>query len=189
VKIWHFNARPGLKFIGFAVLIAILMPVGGPLKTVAETKTESTAEKKITIAADQLVVDREANTAEFAGNVNVTRTDGHLTADRLVVYYRNAARETPKENRSGDLNSGIDKMVAEGHVRIETPQIVAEAEKAVYRQSDRTIVLSGANARVSSGNNSVAGSSITLYIDKESISVVGDAHQRVEAILTPGQQN
>lgn len=189
MKIWHFKRRRCRKFIGLSVTIFVIVVMGGTVAAVAETANGRSAQKNITVAADQLIVDRSANTAEFVGNVKVTRSDGYLTADRLVVYYRNNSTATPNENRSVNLHSGIDKMVAEGHVRIETPQIVATGERAVYRQENRTIVLSGTNAGIRSGNNSVAGTSITLYIDNDSISVLGDTNRRVEAILTPGQPN
>ena len=134
---------------------------------------------------DLLVVDRDANTAEFLKNVTVTRADGRLTAERVLIYYRDTAGAEDEGNSAGAIKSGIDKMIAEGHVRIETSELTAEAERAVYSHSKQTIVLTGPKTRLRSGNNSVAGSSITLYIDKERILVVGDTKTRVEAVLAP----
>jgi lipopolysaccharide transport protein LptA len=157
--------------------------------TAAEGDTDVGKAGRIRIAADQLVVDREANTAEFLRHVTVRRADGRLTADRVVIHYRNAPQGVPGESRSGEIRSGIEKMIAEGRVRIETPDMIAEAERAVYSRRRQTIVLTGPEPRIRSGNNSVAGSTITLYIDEEKILVLGDAKTRVEAILTPGRQD
>jgi lipopolysaccharide transport protein LptA len=153
----------------------------------AAAETAPTGERRILITADQLVVDRDADTAEFSQNVTVRRYDGRLTADRVLIYYRDAPKAGRDPGGTGEIKSGIDKMVAEGHVRIETPELTADAERAVYSRSKQTLILSGPNTRIRSANNSVAGSSITLYIDEDKFVVVGDAETRVEAVLTPGK--
>jgi lipopolysaccharide export system protein LptA len=184
VKIWRFNSVFNRKSFVFAAAIALCLG-GGRAVTTADVKTDTASENRISITADQLVVDRDANTAEFLKNVTVTRADGRLTADRVLIYYRDTAGAEGEGNSAGAIKSGIDKMIAEGHVRIETSELTAEAERAVYSHPKQTIVLTGPKTRLRSGNNSVAGSSITLYIDKERIVVVGDAKTRVEAVLTP----
>jgi lipopolysaccharide export system protein LptA len=186
VKIWRFNSVFNRKSFVFTAAFVLFLG-GGRAVTAADVKTDTADENRISITADQLVVDRDANTAEFLKNVTVTRADGRLTADRVLIYYRDTAGAEDEGNSAGAIKSGIDKMIAEGHVRIETSELTAEAERAVYSHPKQTIVLTGPKTRLRSGNNSVAGSSITLYIDEDKFVVVGDAETRVEAVLTPGK--
>lgn len=142
--------------------------------------------QKVYISADKLIADNNAQTAEFIGNVSLKRGNGVITAGRLIIYYE---RKTENKKVEADRKEMIKKFIARDNVRIKSDQIVARAETAVYSREDRTIILSGPNARVTKGNNSLAGTKITLYIDTEDVQVAGGKKQRVEAVFGPPSES
>ena len=137
---------------------------------------------KIYVSADKLIADNDAQTAEFIGNVSLKRGNGILNAGRLIIYFE---PKTGNKKVEADRKEMVKKFIASDNVRIKTDQITARAQQAVYVRTNRTIVLSGPDTRVTKGNNSLAGSTITLYIDTEDVQVAGGSEQRVEAVFGP----
>ena len=73
--------------------------------------------------------------------------------------------------------------MAEGNVRIKSEELIAVAQKAVYSRDTQKIMLSGPNTKVTSGENSIIGSKIELYLENEEFKVSGGKKGRVKAIL------
>jgi lipopolysaccharide export system protein LptA len=78
----------------------------------------------------------------------------------------------------------IEKVIAEGSVRILQGVRVATGEKAVLYHVEERIVLTG-SPKVSDGDNSVEGQEITIYLNDQRSVVTGGADGRVNAIFTP----
>lgn len=170
------------RYRGAVVLGAITaVIVGGVLGSQTALGKNKKADK-IYISADKLIADNNAQTAEFIGNVSLKRSNGVIMAGRLIVYFES---KTENKKVEADRKEMIKKFIARDNVRINSDQIVARAQQAVYSRKDRTIILSGPNTRVIKGNNSLAGTQITLYIDTEDVQVAGGEKQRVEAVFSP----
>jgi lipopolysaccharide export system protein LptA len=134
----------------------------------------------VTITADELISDDTSKTAEFIGNVKVIRGHYTLTADRLKVLYKRSD-QPPSADAVGRAN--IREIVAEGRVRIVSPDITASSERAAYDAKNRRIELSGEDATVVHDGGTVSGPKITVFLDTAQFQVSGDSENRVRAVF------
>ena len=142
-------------------------------------------DRQVTVSADRLVSDRATRTATFTGRVKVIRGSSTIEADRLrVVYGENASRGSAKMPG----RSAIERIVAEGNVRIRTNELSAKTPKAIYSRPAQTIELLGAGTQVISGNNSITGMQIVLYMEGERLTVSSGGDNRVKAVFEPSTQ-
>jgi len=179
VKIFLFEYTPWRIF--FIVILTLITPGLLPASAGSDdAKKANRTGERITIAADELVSDSVSKTAEFIGQVKVTRGASVITADRLKIYYT----DTPQDkNNRANPKTAIKQIVAEGNVRIKSEELIAVAQKAVYIRDTQKIILSGPNTKVTSGENSIVGSKIELYLENEQFKVSGGKKGRVKAIL------
>ena len=179
MKIFLFKHKPWRIF--FIVILALIIPGLLPASAGSDdAKKTNRPGEEITITADELVSDNVSKIAEFIGHVKVTRGGSVITADRLKVYYTDTPRD--KNNRA-NAKTAIKQIVAEGNVRIKSEELIAVAQKAAYSRETQKIILSGPNTKVTSGENSVVGSKIELYLENEQFKVSGGKKGRVKAIL------
>ncbi len=141
--------------------------------------------EKIHITADKLISDHEAKYTEFIGNVRATQRDTVITADKLKIFLKRDM-DNKKNPVAGD--ESIKKIVANGNVQIKFDNRVAVTQQAVYITETRVLVLSGADSKVISGNNSISGEKITVYRTDGRIQVESDKGERVEAVLYTGEK-
>lgn len=141
--------------------------------------------EKIHITADKLISDHEAKYAEFIGNVVATQRDTVITADKLKIFLK---RDMDNKKNPLASDESIKKIVANGNVQIKFDNRVAVTQQAVYITETRVLVLSGADSKVISGNNSISGEKITIYRTDGRIQVEGDEVERVEAVFYPGEK-
>lgn len=141
--------------------------------------------EKIHITADKLISDHEAKYTEFIGNVRATQRDTVITADKLKIFFKRGM-DNKKNPLAGD--ESINKIVANGNVQIKFDNRVAVTQQAVYITETRVLVLSGADSKVISGNNSISGEKITIYRTDGRIQVEGGKGERVEAVLYTGEK-
>jgi lipopolysaccharide export system protein LptA len=162
----------------------------------------------ININADSLELDYKGSVLTYSGNVKVTQGDVTLTSDRLAITYdRQAVQRAsgPRADVAGSpapspgessaeastaraaRSSGADKIkevIAEGHVRIQRGDRVAEGQRAVFDQAKQTIVLSD-NAVLHEGANQVTGDRIIVYLQEQRSVVEGGSNSRVSAVFYP----
>lgn len=146
-------------------------------------KAQAVEKSKIHITADTLTADDEAKFAEFKGNVKATQGTSVIQADSLKIIYR--ANDSTKDTGEADASS-IEKIVASGNVVITIDDKVAVTHKAVYNMKDRVLMLSGRNSKITSGQDSITGETITFYRTDGRITVEGGSKQRVEAVFFSG---
>jgi lipopolysaccharide export system protein LptA len=149
------------------------------------TKKTPTVDEKIQITADQLLSSSQEKYVEFIGNVEVHQGAFVIKSDRLLIYYKNL--QSGSKNPAMDQDS-IEKIIALGHVKIWSDDRVAETDQAEWSMTDRIIVLSGNNSKVTSGDNFITGSKITLYQVDGRIKVEGHNGQRVKATFYQGNK-
>jgi lipopolysaccharide export system protein LptA len=141
----------------------------------APTAPSATASQEpVQITADRLEADEAAKTLIFIGNAVAKQGDVTIHGDRLHIF-------------TAAGGSDVERIVAEGNVRIEQGQRLATSGRADYLRAEERIVLTGA-PRVSEGQNSVQGQEIVLFL-KENRSVVKSGQGgRVNAVFTPRKQ-
>ena len=125
----------------------------------------------IEVTAQQLEANQEQRQAIFSGDVVAKQGDITLYCDKLVVF------SLPEQDQ-------VDRLEASGNVRVIQLDRTATADRAVYRQLQGTLVLSG-NAQVHQGQNLLTGSEITVYLLENRSVVKGGEGGRVKAVLYP----
>jgi len=179
VKIFLFEYKPW-HLVSIVILTLITPGLLPATEDSDDVKKTNRAGERINITADELVSDSASKTAEFIGRVKVTRGASVITADRLKIYYTDSPQD---KNNPANPKAAVKKIVAEGNVRIKSEELTAAAQKAVYNRDTQKISLSGPNTKVTSGENSIVGSKIELYLENEQFKVLGGKKGRVKAIL------
>lgn len=113
----------------------------------------------VRIKADSLSVDYKAKSVLFSGNVQATQSGATLTSSTLRVFY-------------ADKFSGIDRIVAEGDVRVRQGGRWATGQHAVLDEIHHTLEMTGQPV-LHDGPNQVAGSRIIVYLDSQKSLVEG----------------
>ena len=178
----HFKAPSLRRSIFLSVVGLILLQIGSvyadTTSKAPETATPETA--KIQITARRLVSNVSNKEAEFIGDVTARQGNTQITADSLKVFFgasSDAENKTPTQS--------LEKLVASGNVEIKFDNRVAVAQQAVYITAQRLMVLSGPNAMVTDGENTISGETITFYRDDGRFTVEGGAGGRVKAVILP----
>ncbi|MDO8661951.1 MAG: LPS export ABC transporter periplasmic protein LptC [Candidatus Omnitrophota bacterium] len=116
-----------------------------PTQSSAAKSDELAVKDKVTITCDSsLEIDYEKNIATFNKNVLVDRGDSQIYSDIMHLYF-SAGKDTKQADKTPGLmgNNKIDKIVAQGNVKIVRGENTSYSEEAVYTASDKKIVLSG----------------------------------------------
>ena len=142
------------------------------------------SKERIHISSETLVVDSEAKYAEFTGNVRAVQGDTVIRAGNLRILYRDMGNK----KKSAQSEESIEKIVATGNVRIEFDDKLAETDQAVYTTSDRILVLSGSDSRITMGMSSVSGSKIIFHRNEGRIKVESNGGKPVTADVYPGEK-
>ena len=103
-----------------------------------------------------------------------------ITADRLKIFFTG---KSEKDNASP--TQSMEKLVATGNVEIKFDNRLAVAQQAVYITAQRVLTLTGPEATVTSGDNTISGESITFYREDGRFTVEGGSNGRVKAIILP----
>jgi lipopolysaccharide export system protein LptA len=125
----------------------------------------------ITIKSSQLSADNKGKTAIFTGKVVAKQGDITIFSDKLTINY-------------GDKKGDVDKIEAEGNVRIIQENRVGLASHAVYESSLGRITLTG-KPRVMQGSDTTTGKTITYLIDDQRSIVTGDVGEPVVTTIHP----
>ena len=110
------------------------------------------------ITSESLTADNKAKTALFTGSVVAKKADTTIYTDRMLVYYS-----------EGGSGSNIDKMEADGNVKLVRGDRVVTSGKMVYyagtdkdKTDERAIFTE--NPRAAEGKNVVIGTKMTYYM-------------------------
>ncbi|MCK9430934.1 MAG: LPS export ABC transporter periplasmic protein LptC [Candidatus Omnitrophica bacterium] len=100
--------------------------------------------EKIAIICDgPLEVDYEKNIAVFNNNVKVETPDTIIYSDKMQVYFVPKQEGAKKDEGSAVMSSSINKIVAQGNVRILRGENTSYSQEAIYTALDKRIVLTG----------------------------------------------
>ena len=175
----RFNLAPnGLRWFRALSLFAVVVLLTNVVRAADEPQTEQADNEPIQIVANELISYNDEKYAEFVGNVKVTQGNLTITSDKLIIHYEGELLENKKKNSNEEL---LKKIIAVGNVKIDSEDYHAEADKAEYDRASETVVLSGENAKVISGKNSITGSKITLNQKSGQVRVESSGTKRIKA--------
>ena len=159
-------------------LLAVVVLLTSAVRAADKPQADPTENEPIQIVADELISYNDEKYAEFVGNVKVTQGEFTITAEKLIIHYEGELLENDK--KSGDQEI-LKKIIATGNVIIDSEDYHAEADRAEYDRAAKTVVLSGQNAKVVSGKNSITGSKITLNQKSGQVKVESSGTKRIKA--------
>ena len=167
-----------ISSVSFLVSSAAVVSAAEEKKDEAAAKEEPKADKKKTsprdslmsgndkeptvITAESLTTDNNSKTALFKGSVVAKKGDKTLYADTMLVYYTQS---------SDGESSNVDRIEAEGKVKLVRLDRMITSDKAVYYAGDNERAVFTGNPRATEGKNLMTGTTMTYYI-KDDRSVV-----------------
>ena len=157
-------------FISFSVVF-LSVPLVLAASTVKNTIQKDRSHLPITIKSDRLSADNKGKVAVYTGKVVAKQGDVTIFANKLTINY---------SDKKGDL----EKVEADGNVRIIQGNRIGIASHAVYESKAGRIILTG-KPRVMQGSDTTSGKTITYLIDDEQSIVTGDAVESVVTIIHP----
>jgi lipopolysaccharide export system protein LptA len=159
---------PGISivFLLAAMSVSISSPAAEELATRGLGFDFRESSQPIRIKSDALEWDYKGHVVTFKGNVVANQEDVTLYSDRLIIYY-------------DETTSKLNEIVAEGAVRIVQLDRRATGEKAVFKNAERKIVLTGRPV-IRQGKNVVVGDKITILIDRDWVEV-----ERADVTISP----
>lgn len=160
-----------LPVILLAALLAAAAPAAAEDARAPASRLAELGSRPIEITADRLLADSGRDSVTFEGNVVARQDDVVLHAERLFAEYSRASR-------------AIEKITAEGDVRVVQGGREARAARAVYYNFEQRIVLSGGPELVE-GKNVLKGETVTIFLRENRSVITGGEGGRVRAVLHP----
>lgn len=108
-----------------------------------QDKQKSKKDKIVIVCDGPLEVDYEKNIAIFNNNVKVETSDLTMDSDRMQVYFTPKQEEAKKIQGAGVMSSSINKIIAQGNVRILRGGNTSFSQEAIYTAADKKIILTG----------------------------------------------
>jgi len=133
---------------------------------------KGTSHLPITVKSNDLTADNKGKTAVFTGKVVAKQGDITIFCDKMTIYY-------------GNTQGDVDKIEADGNVRIVQENRTGLSSHAVYESKLGKITLTGGKPKVMQGKDSITGKIITYYMDEDLSTVTRDDDTRVEAVIYP----
>ncbi len=177
-----------------AVSAAPAFPASAPATAASESAVKKNS--PINITSDRLESNQNDKTILFEGHVVVVQDELTITGNRMKVFQ---VADTPADARQTSADGGapggsdamatkIDRIEMDGDVKIVQQDKTATADKAIYYQLERKIVLLG-NPRAMQGQDTVQGRMITLYPDEQRSVVEGGEAFPVHMVLHPADKD
>jgi len=168
------------------IFVFFWLQMSAAASTPIDTSTKKDENKKIRITADKLIAAVDAGEIEFIGNVKATQANTVITADRLKIFYTpdTIGSQTPTLKPES-----IEKIIAQGRVKILHDEIIAETDMAEYTIKSAVLVLTGERSNVSQGGHSISGTKFTLYRSAGKITVESNEKNRVKAVFDSSEKD
>lgn len=138
------------------------------------------APKKVptTINSGRMDYDANAQTVLFSGSVHVKRPDFELWSDKMTVYLDGSgAAQSENSNLGGaGMEAGdIDRIVAEGNVRMKSEDRQGTCKKATYYAKEDRFVMEGSPMLKDNKQSTITGSAIVHYFSTNRSEVQSNA--------------
>ena len=170
--------------IAATLLVLVSGPFGPGRSGAAEPEKSDKTEQAepIRITADRLTTDNQKHSAVFEGHVTAVQGDARITTDRLTIFYK---------SKSGEASAGandIERLEAQGNVRIFFDNRLAVSNQAVYIMNERKLILEGPESKVVSGQDEIVGSRIVFDRNTGHMTLESDGGKQVEAVIHSDQR-
>lgn len=143
-------------------------------------------ETLVSIASRNVNYSDQTRLAHFEGEMTATHGDEAIHADDAVVTLKPGGKAAEQE---GKANSGIEKMVATGHVVITQPGRRGEGAKLVYTADDGKYVLTGTPEApprlVDRVHGTTTGTALIFNSQNDSVEVSGGKSSAVTQTRAP----
>jgi lipopolysaccharide transport protein LptA len=185
------NFRIAKRWVLIAGLSTFMGVFGGAHAAVAASQTidpnvKNNENEKIRITADKLFAEVDAGVIEFVGNVKATHAETVISADRLKIIYDPG---DIKSQTNALQSVSIEKIIANGHVKINHNNIIAETDEAEYTMKSEVLVLKGEHSKVTQEGHSITGTKFTLQVSDGKITVESSPKTRVKAVFHPSEKD
>ena len=147
------------------VVLALLLSVA----FAADRKDRSNL--PITIKSNEMAANNKGSKAIFTGKVVAKQGDVTIYSDRLTINY-------------SDKKNDVEKIEADGNVRIVQENRIGIASHAVYESTQGRITLTG-NPKVTQGIDTMSGNIITYFVDDDRSEVSSGPGRPVEVLIHP----
>ncbi len=165
-----------------AVALAVPLIALGPLATGVSVRPAmaqasgmfgaDAGDKPVEIVADEGIEWQQNSKAYIArGNAKATRGETAISADTLTAYYRDTATG----------GTEIFRVVADGKVRIVSPQGTAQGDRGVYEVDRAVFVLTGSDIRLNSGTDVVTARDSLEFWEQRQLAVARGAASATRA--------
>jgi lipopolysaccharide export system protein LptA len=176
VRAWHgadviesssltYYAKQRRLSSGSSVLTSHLGPasqVAGGSATAGASRQKT---QPLTIRADHLEFFDEGHKADYRGNVELQTESTTLRSDRMNVYF------SPASTVGG---SQVERVLADGHVRVTQPRRRATGDHADYEAVPGKIVMQGGSPSIYDEEKGfTTGQSLTFFIHDDTLLVDG----------------
>ena len=142
----------------------------------AEDKAPTAPDGPIEVTSQQMEADQQSGIVHFTGKVVGKRGEMTIYADQLSLFFVEI-----------DAVRKIERLEAEGSVRVVEGERVATAQKLKYFQATEEMILNG-DAEVHQGGNLIAGDEIVLFVRENRSLVKSGKDGRVRAVFLPAQE-
>ena len=144
----------------------------------------------VRITSDKMVYNQAENSVVFLGNVHGTHTDMAIWSERITAYFSEKKKtkdQKPQDAKAqdkgpGDFGDTIERIVAEGNVRLVANKNDGACAKLTYMVAEGVIRMDG-NPILREGQNTVRGDIIKFYVRENRSEVLSGEKRRVEAIF------
>lgn len=157
------------KLIVFALVAASL---------IAAPALAADGEVPMEITADSMRFEQDKRVIVFKGNVHAQREDIDIRALTVTVHLK----KTQGQAQAGTTGGEIDKIVAEGDVRITQGGRLGTSDYATYYADKGLLVMEG-DPVLEEGKNRIAGKIVRLYLRENRSEIEGGGGKRVEALI------
>ena len=176
----------GPNWLHRVVLVAVFIVALGLADPRAQTLMGDAHDRSlpIEITANSLEVRQDQEAAIFRGEVRAIQGEMRLTADELVVHYRQGVDV---------VESSISRIDAQGRVFFSTPSETAQGNQGVYDVDDGVITLIG-SVVLTRGENVIRGERLVLDLETgqsviESGTSASGSTERVKGVFFPKTQD
>jgi lipopolysaccharide export system protein LptA len=127
------------------------------------------------INSGRMDYDAEAQIVSFSGSVHVQRPDFELWSSKLTVYLDKTGKK-PSGADAGGMEAGdIDRIVAEGEVRMKSGNRQGTCDRATYYAKQDKFVMEGSPALRDSKQSVITGRTIVHYFSANHSEVLNNA--------------
>jgi lipopolysaccharide export system protein LptA len=157
-----------LFFLCPAFLLVLLHPLHA---------AENAARSRVptSVNSGRMDYDAEAQIVSFSGDVHVQRPDFELWAAKMTVYLDKTGKKTVDADAGGMEAGEIDRIVAEGNVRMKSDKRRGTCERATYYARQDKFVMEGAPKLRDDRQNMITGNTIVHYFSNNHSEVLSNA--------------